>query len=59
MKQRLLHLVIWVESKRQVDEIHFDENNVLSTPAYMLAENISQVASGIEKLVDKLVKPPK
>ena len=41
----------------QVDEIYFDEkHNVLSTPAYMLAENISQAASGIEKLVDKLVK---
>ncbi|MGR5135337.1 isoprenoid biosynthesis glyoxalase ElbB [Vibrio jasicida] len=41
----------------QVDEIHFDEkHNLLSTPAYMLAENISQAASGIEKLVDKLVE---
>ncbi|MGR5236889.1 isoprenoid biosynthesis glyoxalase ElbB [Vibrio alfacsensis] len=41
----------------QVDEIHFDERHkVLSTPAYMLAENISQAASGIEKLVDKLIE---
>ena len=41
----------------QVDEVHFDEKHkVLSTPAYMLAENITQAASGIEKLVDKLVK---
>ncbi len=40
----------------QVDEVHFDENHkVLSTPAYMLAENISQAASGIDKLVNKLV----
>ena len=40
-----------------VDDYVFDtENKVLSTPAYMLAENISQAASGIEKLVDKLVK---
>ncbi|CAE6921253.1 Displays glyoxalase activity [Vibrio sp. B1REV9] len=41
----------------QVDEVHFDENHkVLSTPAYMLAENISQAASGIDKLVNKLVE---
>ena len=41
----------------QVDQIQFDEQHkVLSTPAYILAENISQAASGIEKLVDKLVK---
>ncbi|GAL28158.1 sigma cross-reacting protein 27A [Vibrio variabilis] len=34
----------------------FDEdNNVLSTPAYMLANSISDAASGIEKLVTKLV----
>lgn len=40
-----------------VDEYVFDEkHNVLSTPAYMLAENISQAASGIEKLVSKLVE---
>ncbi len=40
-----------------VDNIVYDEdNNVLSTPAYMLAENISQAASGIEKLVAKLIE---
>ncbi|MFN1548239.1 isoprenoid biosynthesis glyoxalase ElbB [Vibrio natriegens] len=40
-----------------VDEFVFDEQHkVLSTPAYMLAENISQAASGIEKLVSKLVE---
>jgi len=39
-----------------VDDIVFDEeNNVLSTPAYMLANSISDAASGIEKLVTKLV----
>ncbi len=42
--------------KCTVDEYIFDENNrVLSTPAYMLAENITQAASGIEKLVFKLI----
>ncbi|MFN3017063.1 isoprenoid biosynthesis glyoxalase ElbB [Vibrio coralliilyticus] len=41
----------------KVDEIVFDEEHkVLSTPAYMLAGNISQAASGIEKLVSKLVE---
>ncbi|MDW3135501.1 isoprenoid biosynthesis glyoxalase ElbB [Vibrio sp. 1288] len=40
-----------------VEGIIFDEKHlVLSTPAYMLAENISQAASGIEKLVSKLIK---
>ncbi|GLT20056.1 glyoxalase [Vibrio zhanjiangensis] len=40
-----------------VDEFVFDEkHNVLSTPAYMLASNISQAASGIDKLVEKLVE---
>lgn len=40
-----------------VDEVVFDEEHkVLSTPAYMLASTISEAASGIEKLVEKLVK---
>ncbi|MCZ4293271.1 isoprenoid biosynthesis glyoxalase ElbB [Vibrio sinaloensis] len=40
----------------QVDEVVFDEQHlVLSTPAYMLAENISEAAKGIEALVEKLV----
>ncbi|ERB67081.1 isoprenoid biosynthesis glyoxalase ElbB [Vibrio coralliilyticus OCN008] len=41
----------------EVDDIVFDEEHkVLSTPAYMLAGNVSQAASGIEKLVSKLVE---
>ncbi|WP_330943083.1 isoprenoid biosynthesis glyoxalase ElbB [Vibrio diabolicus] len=40
-----------------VEDIVFDETHLaLSTPAYMLAENISQAASGIEKLVSKLIE---
>ncbi|EGA65365.1 isoprenoid biosynthesis glyoxalase ElbB [Vibrio brasiliensis] len=39
-----------------VDEVVFDkEHLVLSTPAYMLAENISQAAVGIDALVEKLI----
>ena len=39
-----------------VDEYVYDsEHNVLSTPAYMLASTISQAASGINKVVAKLV----
>lgn len=39
-----------------VDEIAVDEENkVVSTPAYMLGPTISKVASGIEKLVDKVL----
>jgi enhancing lycopene biosynthesis protein 2 len=40
-----------------VTEIHVDEKNrFVTTPAYMLAESISQAAAGIEKLVEKVVK---
>lgn len=40
----------------RVDDIVFDEqNNVLSTPAYMLAGSISEAAAGIDKLVEKLI----
>lgn len=40
-----------------VDDFVFDQkHNVLSTPAYMLAENISQAASGIDRLVEELIK---
>lgn len=39
-----------------VDGFVYDEvNRVLSTPAYMLANSISEAASGIDKLVFKLV----
>ncbi|PIE42970.1 MAG: isoprenoid biosynthesis protein ElbB [Gammaproteobacteria bacterium] len=40
----------------RVDDIVVDaERKVLTTPAYMLAERISEAASGIEKLVTKLL----
>ncbi len=39
-----------------VDEIAVDEKHkVVTTPAYMLAQSIGQAASGIEKLVAKLI----
>ncbi len=39
-----------------VEDIVVDEHNkVVSTPAYMLAENISQAAEGISKLVSKVL----
>jgi len=31
-------------------------NRIVSTPAYMLGQNISEVAEGIEKTVNQLVK---
>ena len=41
----------------QVDEIVIDEENkIVSTPAYMLAERISEAAVGIEKLVCQVLK---
>ena len=33
-----------------------EENKIVSTPAYMLAGNISEAASGIEKLVHQIMK---
>jgi enhancing lycopene biosynthesis protein 2 len=40
-----------------VEELHIDEaRKIVSTPAYMLAETITQAAAGIEKLVAKVVE---
>jgi enhancing lycopene biosynthesis protein 2 len=33
-----------------------EENKIVSTPAYMLARNISEAATGIEKLVHQIIK---
>lgn len=42
---------------RPVDQISFDEaQKIVTTPAYMLAESISQAASGIDKLVAKVLE---
>ena len=42
---------------RRVDEIEVDEKNcIVSTPAYMLGPGISDVATGIEKLVQKVLE---
>ncbi len=39
-----------------VDDIVVDEDNkVVTTPAYMLAQNIAEVATGIEKLVSRVL----
>lgn len=41
----------------QVNEIVVDENlKIVSTPAYMLANRISETAEGIEKLITKVVE---
>ena len=38
------------------EEIAIDnENKIVTTPAYMNAESISEAAKGIEKLVDQIV----
>ena len=40
-----------------VDDIVVDEaNNLVTTPAYMLAGSVSEAAKGIDKLVDKIAK---
>ncbi len=42
---------------REVDEICIDEaRKLVTTPAYMLAENIGQAAAGINQLVDKVLE---
>ena len=39
------------------DDVIVDEaNKIVSTPAYMLAGNISEAASGIEKLVHRILE---
>lgn len=39
-----------------VDDIVVDEDNkVVTTPAYMLAQNIAEAATGIEKLVSRIL----
>jgi enhancing lycopene biosynthesis protein 2 len=41
--------------KHNVNEIHIDNTNkVVSTPAYMLAQNIGEAYTGIKKLVDQI-----
>ena len=32
------------------------ENHIVSTPAYMVGQSISEVAEGIEKTIDELLK---
>ena len=38
------------------DSIVDEKNKIVSTPAYMLARNISEAASGIEKLVQQILE---
>ena len=46
-----------VHIQKNVDEIHFDiANRVVSTPAYMLGQNIAEVEAGIFKLVRKIIE---
>ena len=44
------HIVCTVD-----DFIIYEDNKIVSTPAYMLARRISEAASGIEKLVQKIL----
>ena len=38
------------------DFICDEKNNIVSTPAYMLGQSISEVAVGIEKTINQLIK---
>ncbi|MRB67629.1 isoprenoid biosynthesis protein ElbB, partial [Bacillus thuringiensis] len=39
-----------------VDDIVVDEDNkIVTTPAYMLAQSIAEAATGIDKLVDRVL----
>lgn len=43
--------------EKKVDEIYYDEvNKIVSTPAYTIGKDIAEVASGIEKLVKKVIE---
>lgn len=42
---------------REVSEICVDQvNKIVTTPAYMLGQNIAEIAPGIEKLVKKIIE---
>lgn len=46
-----------IPEKREVDEICYDDvNKIVSTPAYTIAKDISEAASGIEKLIKKVIE---
>jgi enhancing lycopene biosynthesis protein 2 len=46
-----------IHENRLVDDICIDEDNkIVSTPAYMLAKDISEVEVGISKLVNQVLK---
>lgn len=46
-----------IHKNKQVDEIVIDEkNNIVTTPAYMLAKSPKEVEAGITKLVKAIVK---
>ncbi len=43
-------------SEGRFDDIVVDEDNkIVTTPAYMLAQNIAEAASGIDKLVSRVL----
>ena len=44
-----------LKGERKID----NENKIVTTPAYMNAESISEAAKGIEKLVDQVVSMAK
>jgi enhancing lycopene biosynthesis protein 2 len=46
-----------IPEERLVGEICYDEvNKIVSTPAYTIGKNIAEVATGIEKLVQKIIR---
>lgn len=46
-----------IHSNAKANEIIFDESNlIISTPAYMLDENLFQISLGIEQLINKLME---
>ncbi|MGJ3501632.1 Sigma cross-reacting protein 27A [Piscirickettsia salmonis] len=52
----IVHQLVGKHINCQADEIAIDEKHkIVSTPAYMLANNIAEAAVGIEKLVKKVL----
>ncbi|MEF8879884.1 MAG: isoprenoid biosynthesis glyoxalase ElbB [Candidatus Thermoplasmatota archaeon] len=46
-----------IAEEKKVDEICYDKKNkIVSTPAYTIANDIAEAASGIEKLVTKIIE---
>jgi enhancing lycopene biosynthesis protein 2 len=51
-----IHQTGAIHIKKKADEIHIDENNkIVTSPCYMLANSITEIAVGAERCVDAII----